>query len=148
MGRDDPLWLVVVRLGKTTKPRRGSGEPWRLLTTEPVHTEEQCWRIAQAYAARWNIEQMLRFGKSELGCESVRVRDWEARHKLLGLVALAYSVLVDLLENSTGPLLTAVLRWAHRTGRQAQTAWRPLYRLRAALAALWQRHTPTFQGVP
>lgn len=146
--RDDPLWLVVVRLGKSGARRRGKEEPWRLLTTEPVETAAQCWRIVEAYAARWGIEQMLRFGKSELGIESVRVRAWEPRHKLLALAALAYAFLVAVLGDSTGPFLQAVLHWAHRTGRQARDAWRCLYRLRAAIAALWQRHTPSFQGFP
>jgi hypothetical protein len=146
--RDDPLWLVVVRLGKQTPRRRGGPEPWRLLTTEPVTTAAQCWRIVEAYLARWLIEQQLRFGKSELGIESIRVRAWAPRHKLLALVSLAYAFLADLLGDGTDPLLPAVLRWAHRTGRQARDAWRPLYRLRAALAALWQRYPPCFQGVP
>lgn len=145
--RDDPLWLVVVRLEHPGR-RRGSGEPWRLLTTEPVETEAACWRIVEAYWARWQIEQQLRFAKSELGIESVRVRAWEARAKLLALVALTYAYLVHLLGDSTDPLLPAVLRWAHRTGAQARDRWRPLYRLRAALAALWTRHTPRLQGVP
>jgi hypothetical protein len=90
----------------------------------------------------------LRFAKSELGIESVRVRAWEARAKLLALVALTYAYLVHLLGDGTDPLLPAVLRWAHRTGTQARERWRPLYRLRAALAALWTRHTPSLQGVP
>ena len=68
--RDDPLWLVVVRLGRQSARRRGTSEPWRLLTTEPVETAAHCWRIVEVYAARWQIEQMLRFGKSELGVES------------------------------------------------------------------------------
>lgn len=145
--RDDPLWLVVVRLEKAAR-RRGSGEPWRLLTTEPVETEAACWRIVEAYWARWQIEQQLRFAKSELGVESVRMRAWEARAKLLALVALTYACLVHVLGDGTDPLLPAVLRWAHRTGAQARDRWRPLYRLRAALAALWTRHPPTLQGVP
>lgn len=144
--REEPLWLVVVRLGKATKRRRGGSEPWRLLTTEPVRTAQECWRVVQAYVARWEIEQMLRFGKSELGVESVRVRAWEARHKLLALVSLAYAFLLQLL--GLGHLLPALLRWAHRTGRQAHGVYRSLYRLRAGLANLWQRHTPSFQGVP
>ncbi|HZS00149.1 MAG TPA: transposase [Chloroflexota bacterium] len=142
--RDDPLWLVVVRLDKAAR-RRGGSEPWRLLTTEPVTPEAECWRIVEAYWARWQIEQQLRFGKSELGIESVRVRDWEARAKLLALVALTYACLVHLLGDGTDPLLPAVLRWAHRTGTQARERWRPLYRLRAAL---WNKHTPSLQGVP
>jgi len=145
--RDDPLWLVVVRLDKRAR-RRGGSEPWRLLTTEPVTTAAQCWRIVEAYWARWQIEQQFRFAKSELGVESLRVRDWAARAKLLALVSLTYAFLLHLLGDGTDPLLPAVLRWAHRTGTQARDRWRPLYRLRAALAALWNRHTPSFQGVP
>jgi hypothetical protein len=149
--RDDPLWLIVARLGKSGKGgtrQRGSGEPWRLLTTEPVTTEQECWRIVEAYIARWQVELMLRFGKCELGLESVRVRDWEPRRKLWTLAALAYAFLLELLGTLSADRLRALLRWAHRTGRQAATALRPLYRLRAALAALWQKHTPSFQGGP
>lgn len=147
MNRDDRLWLVVARVGSRAT-RRGAKEPWRLLTTEPVTTPEQCWRIVEAYAARWNVEQMLRFGKSELGIESVRVRNWVPRQKLLALASLAYAFLVDLLGDSTAPLLPTLLRWAHRTGRQANDAWRCLYRLRSALTALWNTHTPSFHGLP
>ena len=145
--RDDPLWLVTVRIGKGSKRRRGGNEPWRLLTNEPIETEDECWRIVVAYAARWQIEQILRYGKSELGVESIRVRDWEARRKLLALVSLSYAFLIDLLGDSTGILLSKIINWAHRTGRQAKDAWRHLYRLRIALSALWQKHTPDFQGV-
>lgn len=141
VGRDEPLWLVIVRVGKTDR-HRGDEEPWRLLTTEPVATVEQCWRIVVAYAARWQIEQMLRFGKAELGIESVRVRAWEARAKLLALLSLAYAVLLDLLGDVSAPLVAQVLRWTPRTGRQANDAWRPLYRFRRALSHLFKRHPP------
>lgn len=150
--RDEPLWLVVARLRAARRRRGGSTEPWRLLTTEPVTTPEQCWRIVEAYAARWQIEQTLRFAKSELGIESVRVRAWEARRKLLGLVSLAYAFLVHLLSPAqvagaaTTPL-AAILTWAHRTGRQARTAWQPLYRLRLAVAALWTSYTPNLHAL-
>jgi hypothetical protein len=146
--RDDPLWLVVVRLGKSSQRRRGSGEPWRLLTNVKVESKEQCWRVVQAYAQRWQIEQTLRFAKSELGIESVRVRAWQTRHKLLMLAALTYAFLIDLLGDCQETLLGPLLRFCHRTGKQAKIAWRPLYRLRAALAYLWDQHTPTFQGFP
>ncbi len=102
----------------------------------------------EAYAARWAVEQMLRFGKSELGVESVRVRAWVTRRKLLALATLAYAFLVELLGDSTGLVVQQVLSWAHRTGCQASTAWRSLYRLRLGLMHLWQRHTPAFQGGP
>lgn len=137
-----PLWLVVARLGKGSGRRRGSLEPLRLLTTEPADTEAQCGRIVDAYLARWDVEQVLRFGKSELGIASIRVRDGEARRKLLALASLAYAFLVTLYGDGHAPLLTHLLRWAHRTGRQAREVWRPLYRLRAALANLWSAHPP------
>ncbi len=146
--REEPLWLVWVRLGRDTKRRRGRQEPWRLLTTEPVTLEGECWRIVEAYAARWQIEQVLRYGKSELGIESIRVKSWEVRMKLLAIVSLVYAFLIDLLGDCKSLLLEQVLKWAHRTGRQAHSAWRPLYRLRLALSALWQRYTPNFQHFP
>jgi len=146
--RDEPLWLVVVRRDRATKARRGTTEPWRLLTTEPVRSPEECWRIVQAYLARWNVEQMLRYSKSELGIESVRVRDWEPRRKLLALVALAYAFLLRLLALSTPEAIALILRWVHRTGRQAKGLYLPIYRLRTALSNLWTKHTPSFQGVP
>ena len=96
----------------------------------------------------WLIEQSIRFGKCELGIESVRVRTWQARKKLLMLAALAYSYLVALLGDCQSALLAALLRYCHRTGRQAKDAWRSLYRLRAALASLWNQHTPSLQGFP
>jgi len=145
LNRDELLWLVWARLGRETKRRRGGKEPWRLLTNEIVTTEKECWRIVEAYAARWQIEQVLRYSKSELGIESIRVKQWEVRQKLLAIVSLVYAFLIDLLGDSTGSLLKQVLAWAHRTGRQAQSAWRPLYRLRMALSALWQKYTPNFQ---
>ncbi len=148
LNRPEPLYLVWVRLGRGTKRRRGGNEPWRLLTNEMVTNEKECWRIVEAYAARWQIEQVLRYGKSELGIESVRVKDWEARRKLLAIVSLVYAFLIEILGDSTGYILKRVLAWAHRTGRQAQSAWRPLYRLRLALSALWQRYTPNFQDFP
>jgi hypothetical protein len=146
--RDSPLWLVWARIGKGTRRRRGGSEPWRLLTTEPVLTEAACWQFVEAYACRWQIEQNLRYGKSELGLESMRVKSWEARDKLLAIVGLVYAFLISVLGDSTGWLLKQVLCWAHRTGRQAQSAWRPLYRLRWALSALWQKYTPNFQLFP
>jgi hypothetical protein len=148
LNREEPLWLVWARLGRETPKRRGGKEPWRLLTNEIVTTEKECWRIVEAYAARWQIEQVLRYGKSELGIESIRVKQWEVRRKLLAIVSLVYAFLIDLVGDSTGALLKRVLAWAHRTGRQSQSAWRPLYRLRLALAALWQRYTPNFQDFP
>jgi hypothetical protein len=145
---DYPLWLVVSRrrhqrvwtrrTGHTGQaPQWVGDEPWRLLTTEPVQTLEDAQRIAQAYARRWQIELAFRFGKSELGVESIRVRGWERQAKLLALLSLAYSFLVWLLHTQPPEWIAQLLRrGCHRTGRRLRVVATPLYRLRAALAAL------------
>src|SRR5712692_3084929 len=55
-----PLTLVVVR---------GYAQPWYLLTTEAISTEEEAWQIALAYLQRWQIEQVWRLDKSEFGAD-------------------------------------------------------------------------------
>ena len=46
---DDALWLVVSRPGK------GQGKPWYLLTNETIETPDDAWRVVPAYAGtgRW-----------------------------------------------------------------------------------------------
>lgn len=68
-----------------------------MLTNEPVETEEQAWEIAFSYVSRWKIEEQFRFQKTELLIESLRLRDWEPRRKLLLLVTLAYGFLLWVL---------------------------------------------------
>ena len=131
----DPLWLVVSR-------GRPGTEPWRLLTNEPVETTEQAWRIIQAYGRRWQVECVLRLGKSDWGMESCRQHYWERRAKLLALVSLALAFLVSLV--ATLPdLVTLVLHTGgHRTGQRARSLACPLYRFHAALAWLWMTYLP------
>lgn len=142
---DYPLWLVVSRR-RHQQHRAGRGgkgpqwvddEPWRLLTTEPVQTLEDAQRIVHAYARRWQIELAFRFGKSELGVESIRVRGWERQAKLLALLSLAYSFLVWLLHTQSPEWIAQLLRrGCHRTGHRLRVVAAPLYRLRAAVASL------------
>lgn len=133
-----PLSLVVVRQGN----RR---EPWYLLTNEAVESEEQAWDIVFSYVSRWKIEEQFRFQKTELLIESVRLREWEPRRKLLLLVTLAYGFLLSLLAPS---LFLARARLMSHWHPQAD--WRqwhaklPLYRLRWALSRLWLSHPPSF----
>jgi len=50
-GYGGPLWLVVARRG---------GEPWYLLTNEPIESEEAAWQVVVAYARRWQVETSFR----------------------------------------------------------------------------------------
>lgn len=129
-----PLWLVVARRG---------GEPWYLLTNEPIESEEAAWQVVVAYARRWQVETSFRYGKSELRMESPRVPQWEPRRKLLLLVTLVYAFLLSLWDHEHDLLRQCLLdRWSHRTGRRARQSRAPLYRLRWALSRLWQRYPP------
>ena len=131
---DRQLFLVVSRPGYARKP-------WYLITTEPVHTPEQAWRIIFAYARRWQIEMSLRFTKSEMAFESPRLLHWEARLKFLLIAALAYAFLLSLLSNIDF-LFAFFARYCHRTGKWSREISAPLYRLRLALARLWLDHRP------
>ncbi len=133
-GYGGPLWLVVARRG---------GEPWYLLTNEPIASEEAAWQVVLAYARRWQVETSFRYGKSELRMESPRLHKWEPRRKLLLVVTLVYAFLLSLLDHQHDLLRQWVLdRWSHRTGRRARKTRAPLYRLRWALSRLWQHYPP------
>ncbi|GCE22019.1 hypothetical protein KDK_58190 [Dictyobacter kobayashii] len=133
-----PLWLVVVRQGK-------GREPWYLLTNEPVETQEQAWDIMFSYVRRWKIEECFRFQKTELLMESLRVRDWEPRRKLLLLVTLAYGFLLWILRPSLILERSRLLvRWQQRADWRQWQAKLSLYRLRWALSQLWGRYPPSF----
>lgn len=126
-----PLWLVVCRPG-------AGRPPWYLLTNEPAGTVDQAWAVVFAYARRWQIEMAFRFGKSGLGLQSPRLWFWENRRKLLLMATLAHAFLLRLLRREAEPLRTALLeRFCHRTGKRSRETPAPLYRLRAALCALW-----------
>lgn len=131
-----PLWLVVSRPGK-------GREPWYLLTSEPVLTATDAWRVVFAYARRWQIEMSFRYGKSELAMESPRLWRWENRLKLLLMATLVYAFLLTLLDPSHELLRQWLLRWwCHRTGKRNREASVPLYRLRSAISRLWLDFRP------
>jgi hypothetical protein len=126
-----PLWLVVARPGK-------GREPWYLLTSDVIRTNEEAWSVALAYARRWQIETTWRYSKSELAMESPRLWTWQRREKLLLMVTLLYAFLLSLLDPALAEVRTVLLRlWCHRTGKRSQDTPAPLYRLRSALGRLW-----------
>ena len=131
---DRTLFLVVSRPGSGYKP-------WYLLTSEPVSTSEQAWKIVFAYARRWQIEMSLRFNKCEMAFESPHLFSWQARLKFLLIASLAYAFLLSLLPASD-LLLRLFSAFCHRTGKWSQEISAPLYRLRLALSRLWLQFRP------
>ena len=131
LGINAPLWLVLSR------PAEG-GEPWYLLTNEPVPNAAAAWKIVLAYARRWQVEMSFRFNKSELALESPRLWFWSNRLKLLGMVALTYAFLLSLLQPDLERLRNDLLHgFCPRTGKRSREASTPLYRLRAAICFLF-----------
>ena len=131
-----PLWLVVSRPGPGRKP-------WFLLTNEPICAVADAWHIVFIYARRWQIEMTLRFEKSELAFESLRLHAWETRHKFLLIVALVHAFLILLLAPRFERLKVWLLdAWCHRNGKWSRETPTPLYRLRLALSHLWRSFPP------
>lgn len=129
----DLLWLVIAR--------PGSGRaPWYLLTNEPAQAVKQAWSVVFAYARRWQVEMVFRFGKSELAMQSPRLWFSHSRNKLLQMASLAHAFLLTLLRPDAQRLRDELIhRFCHRTGKRSRETPAPLYRLRAALAYLWSR---------
>lgn len=132
------LYYVKVRVGKSV---------WRLITNEPVLTEEQAWRVFFTSRRRWKIEMRFRYGKSELAMESPRLWSWENRLKILCLVVLVYSFLLHLLADIYSAMSEALLRLkCHRTAKRYKRTLVPLYRIRWALSRLWDDACPIRGG--
>ncbi|NMC53478.1 MAG: transposase [Chloroflexi bacterium] len=133
---DTCLWMVVSRPG----PGR---QPWFLLTNEILSSTADAWRIVLGYNRRWQIETTIRFDKSELAIESIRLVNWQARKKLMLLMALVHSFLLSLLTPQLHYLRSWLFRfWCHRTGKRSRLAAAPLYRLRLAICSLWVAFRP------
>ena len=115
------------------------------MTNEPVYTPDQAWKIILCYARRWQVEMALRFDKSELGFESLRVFSWEVRLRLFQILALVHAFLLQFLTPAFEELRSYLLdKWCHRTGKRSRETQAPLYRLRFALAFFWSRFPPPF----
>jgi len=93
-GKDDPLYLVVVK---------GFGrEPMMLLTSCPVNlkVKEAIWRIVEIYLTRWKCEESFRYIKQCYNLEDIRVRHYTSIRNIVVLIlAVAYFAAVYLGDN-------------------------------------------------
>ena len=130
------LWLVVSRPGN-------GRTPWYLLTSDPIYSPEDAWRVVFAYARRWQIEMSIRFTKSELAFECPRLQLWETRKKLLLIASLSYAFLLSLLQFDHNPIFDNLIDvFCFRTGKWSRDVSTPLFRLRIALSRLWLAFRP------
>jgi Transposase DDE domain len=95
------LTLVDVR---EAEPQAGI-EPlhWRLLTTHPVTTAEEAWRIVEWYKRRWLIEQFFRILKTQgFRLEDSQVETAERLLKLVAIAAKAAVITLQLVQARDG----------------------------------------------
>lgn len=130
---DFPNWPLTLVVG-----RRAGLEPFYLLTNEVVSTAEEAWKVVFAYVRRWRIECSFRHLKSDLAIQSLRLFDWQARLKLLGLLTLAYGFLMTLMRERLRKARDWLLAFAcPRRGQRMRDVEIPFSRLRLALSRLW-----------
>lgn len=126
---DKELTLIVVR-NKTYKHQ----PPMYLLTSVEVDSIGIAWEMFYSYIKRWDIEQIFRFTKCELGIQSCRLWKFENRLKMMALVTLVYDFLLQTWRDSRDTATVWINTWCHRTGNKLKDIKMPLYRLRAAMA--------------
>lgn len=125
------LWLVI------SKHSKGHA-PWYLITNKPILSNKDAWFIIHAYSKRWEIEQTFRTCKTELALESPRLKFWHNRMKIMHMVSLVYAFLLALIHITPDSMRNILLNvWCKRTGKRYSLSKVPLYRLRLALANLW-----------
>jgi hypothetical protein len=80
------------------QPSAPGAEPlyWVLLTSWPCETLQQCRAIAQAYAARWLIEEYHKALKSGTGVEESQLETAHALQALLGVLSVVAVRLLGL----------------------------------------------------
>jgi hypothetical protein len=93
-------------------PDHGS-DPLILGTTLSVDTLAEAREIIRVYEKRWVIETSFEILKGSFGLEKFMVREWRATERLLNLVAMAFTLLILLLE-STQRNIAALLTQAVR----------------------------------
>jgi hypothetical protein len=96
-----PLTLLDVR---EPDPPAGT-EPlhWRLLTTHPVTTAEEAWRIVEWYKRRWLIEQFFRVLKTQgFRLEDSQIGTADRLLKLVAIAAKAAVITIQLLQARDG----------------------------------------------
>jgi transposase len=130
------LWVVAVRQ---------KGEPWSLIPTLPIEAEKDAWEMVFAYRARWKIETVFPYGKSELCLEKVNLHEQEKREKMLLIVMVVYMFLLWLMEKRQKEQITWLFQNScYRTGKKQQEQEFPLSRVRWAISRYWQKCQPIF----
>jgi len=90
--------VVELHPAKGTKPIR-----WLLLTTHPLATAADAWRIVSWYKQRWIIEQLFRSLKSQgLRIEDSQLESAEGLIKLVAIATKVACIVIQLVQARNG----------------------------------------------
>lgn len=95
--------LTLIEVAEADPPKGEAPILWRLLTTHPVTTPEEAWRIVGWYRRRWIIEQLFRTLKQQgLQIEDSQLESAERLLKLTAIAASAACVILQMVQARDG----------------------------------------------
>ncbi len=87
---DQPLYLVEVSEDLALVPRGEKPVCWRILTTWPLQTIAEAWKVVEIYQKRWEIEQLFRLLKKQgFDVESSQLHHPDRIKKLVAMSLVA-----------------------------------------------------------
>ena len=102
-GLPDSVALRYVEVVELAPPAAAEPLHWRLLTTHPVDSVDDAWRIVDWYRQRWIIEQLFRVMKQQgLQVEASQLDSAERLLKLIAIAAKAACVTMQLVQARDG----------------------------------------------
>ena len=84
-GLSSTLETHVVRVFEKNAPKGQKPVEWYLITSEPIETVEQVWRVVDLYRRRWVIEEFFKALKTGCALESRLLSTLESWEKLVSL---------------------------------------------------------------
>jgi len=101
---DDPLPMYVVYVSEVSPPPRGEKPiDWMLLTNEPVHDQEDAWRVVGWYERRWVIEEYHKAMKTGCRIEDLQFTAVERLQPAIALLSAVALTLLNLRDASRRP---------------------------------------------
>ena len=88
--------MNIVRVRELKAPKSATPIQWVLMTSWPVETFEQAWKVIEAYEQRWLIEEYHKVLKTGCGVERHSLRTADRLRPLIGLTSVIAIRLLQL----------------------------------------------------
>jgi hypothetical protein len=102
-GLSEGIKISFVEVVELHPPKGAEPIHWLLLTTHPVATAADAWRIVSWYKQRWIIEQLFRSLKSQgLRIEDSQIESAEGLIKLVAIATRVACIVIQLVQARNG----------------------------------------------